>query len=184
VVPEGASVCDVGSGAGLPGLVLALVRPDLQVTLLEPLLRRTTFLSETVAELGLEAQVHVERGRAEDWADRGSFGVVTSRAVAPLDRLLEWSMPLVAPNGAMVAMKGDSAAAEVAAARATLSRLGCAEPEVLELRLSADSEGLSTATVVRVAHADPSRVSWRSKSGRGHQGPTRSGTTKKRRRDA
>lgn len=153
-VPEGASVCDIGSGAGLPGLVLAIARPDARVTLVEPLLRRTTFLEEVVAELGLEA-VTVVRGRADALHGTTRFDVVTSRAVAPLGRLLEWSMPLVAPRGALVAMKGSSAAEEIASAARMLERLGAATPEVLTL-----GEAPSTATVVRVTWADPATVSW------------------------
>ncbi|WP_376707657.1 16S rRNA (guanine(527)-N(7))-methyltransferase RsmG [Nocardioides alcanivorans] len=95
-IPEGVRVCDIGSGAGLPGLVLAIVRPDLDITLVEPLLRRTTFLTEVVDDLGLD-QVTVWRGRADEFAEKHAFDVVTSRAVAPLDRLLTWSMPLVSP---------------------------------------------------------------------------------------
>src|SRR4051812_22656987 len=101
LLPSQATVCDIGSGAGLPGLVLAIARPDLEVTLVEPLLRRTTFLDEVVAALGL-AQVTVVRGRAEALHGVAQFDVVTSRAVAPLDRLLGWSMPLVAANGALL----------------------------------------------------------------------------------
>ena len=155
LVPEGSRVCDVGSGAGLPGLVLAIARPDVQVTLLEPLLRRTTFLSEVVDQLGLDDRVVVDRGRAEERHGAVRFDVVTSRAVAPMDRLLRWSMPLVAPHGALVAMKGSSAAAELAAAGPVLKKLGCAEPEVLEL----DEPWLAQPTsAVRVAWADPRRV--------------------------
>ena len=109
LVPRDSTVCDIGSGAGLPGLVLAIARPDLRVTLVEPLLRRTTFLEEVVADLGLD-HVEVVRGRAESLHGRRRFDVVTSRAVAPLGRLLDWSMPLVAPTGALVAMKGSSVA--------------------------------------------------------------------------
>lgn len=123
-VPQGASVADIGSGAGLPGLVWAIARPDLAVTLIEPLLRRTTFLEEAVQELGL-SNVRVVRSRAEDVRDR--FDIVTSRAVAALDKLARWSMPLVAPGGWMLALKGRSAADEVAAARATLKRLGAGD---------------------------------------------------------
>ena len=86
-----------GPGAGLPGLVLAIARPDLTVTLVEPLLRRTTFLEEVVSALGLE-RVDVVRGRADSLHGHRRFAVVTSRAVAPLDRLLRWSMPLVEPK--------------------------------------------------------------------------------------
>ncbi|WP_371811307.1 16S rRNA (guanine(527)-N(7))-methyltransferase RsmG [Aeromicrobium sp. CFBP 8757] len=120
-VPHGASVADVGTGAGLPGLVWAIARPDLRVTLIEPLLRRTTFLDDTVARLGL-SNVEVLRSRAEDVT--ASFDVVTARAVAALDKLGRWCMPLVSPGGVMLAMKGRSAAEEVEVATATLHRLG------------------------------------------------------------
>lgn len=151
LLPADATVCDIGSGAGLPGLVLAIARPDVRVTLLEPLLRRVVFLNEAVEALGLES-VRVERARAED--HRGRFDVVTARAVAPLSRLLEWAMPLVAPRGVLAAMKGASAEDEVAEAATTLRRLRCAPPEVIVL-----GAGPSTTRVVRVAHADPARVS-------------------------
>ena len=91
VIPEGATVIDVGSGAGLPGIPLAIVRPDLHMTLLEPLLRRSTFLEETVADLGIP--VSVVRGRAEDKVVPPA-DVVTARAVAPLERLVGWCWPL------------------------------------------------------------------------------------------
>ncbi len=107
VLPEGATVCDLGTGAGLPGIVLAIARPDLRVTLVEPLLRRTTFLEQAVAELGL-TRCEVRRARAEQLHGSERFDVVTSRAVAPLPRLLGWSMPLVSPTGALVAMKGSA----------------------------------------------------------------------------
>ncbi|WP_211220996.1 16S rRNA (guanine(527)-N(7))-methyltransferase RsmG [Nocardioides insulae] len=155
VLPEGASVADIGSGAGLPGLVLAIARPDLSLVLVEPLLRRTVFLSEVVADLGLE-NVEVVRGRADELAGVRTFDVVTSRAVAPLERLLRWSMPLVAPTGAMVAMKGQSAVAEIEGAAGVLAKLGCATPEILEL---GDAE-VSTTGAVRVVWADPAQVSW------------------------
>jgi 16S rRNA (guanine527-N7)-methyltransferase len=155
-IPRDGTVCDIGSGAGLPGLVLAIARPDVQIELVEPLLRRTTFLSEVVADLGLQ-NVTVTRARAEALHGQRRFRVVTSRAVAPLSRLLEWSMPLVEPEGALVAMKGSSVTDEIEAARETLERLGCAEPEVLELGGADES---STTRVVRVSWADPSRVSW------------------------
>lgn len=156
LLPPEASVADVGSGAGLPGLVLAIHRPDLRMTLIEPLLRRTTFLEEAVAQLSLD-NVQVVRGRADSLHGERTFDVVTSRAVAPLVRLLEWSMPLVAPEGALVAMKGSAVVDEIAEARPTLEALHCAEPTVSVL-----GEGLleSTTVALRVAWEDPSRVSW------------------------
>jgi len=154
LVPSGATVADLGSGAGLPGLVLAIGRPDLSVTLVEPLLRRTVFLEEVIGELGLD-RVTVIRGRAEELHARARFDVVTARALAPLSRLLGWGMPLVAPSGVLLAMKGSSAVEEIVAAETELRRLGCAAPEVLNV---SGPDGASTATVVRVAHADPARL--------------------------
>ncbi len=115
-IPGDVDVCDIGSGAGLPGLVLALDRPDLRVTVVEPLLRRTTFLDEVVRELALP-NVTVLRARAEDLHGTHRFQVVTSRAVAPLGRLLDWSMPLVRTGGTMLAMKGGSVEVEIEASQ-------------------------------------------------------------------
>ncbi|MFC6287023.1 16S rRNA (guanine(527)-N(7))-methyltransferase RsmG [Nocardioides sp. GCM10027113] len=156
LLPQDATVCDIGSGAGLPGLVLAIVRPDLQVTLIEPLLRRTTFLEEAVEGLGL-TNVRVVRGRAEDLHGQERFDVVTSRAVAPLERLLRWSMPLVTPTGALVAMKGSSVGEEIEAARSVLRKMGCGEPEVVEIGTELDR----ATTALRVVWADPAKVSLR-----------------------
>jgi 16S rRNA (guanine527-N7)-methyltransferase len=155
-IPRDASVCDVGTGAGLPGLVVAIARPDLRVTLVEPLLRRTTFLEEVVAELGL-SQVAVVRGRAEVLHGVAAFDVVTSRAVAPLERLLGWSMPLVAPTGAMVAMKGRSVREEIEDAASFLHRWRCGVPEVFEVGKGTVDPA---TTVVRVPWADPARIGW------------------------
>lgn len=116
--PGDASVVDVGSGAGLPGIPLAILRPDLRVTLLESLLRRASFLELAVTELGLDDRVRVVRSRAED--HRATYDVVTSRAVAPLPRLLGWCLPLLAPGGRILALKGSTAAEEVAGSRALL----------------------------------------------------------------
>ncbi|MGB0101858.1 MAG: 16S rRNA (guanine(527)-N(7))-methyltransferase RsmG [Nocardioides sp.] len=184
LVPEGSTVCDVGSGAGLPGLVLAIARPDLQVTLVEPLLRRTTFLVEAAAELEL-GNVEVVRARADALHGERTFDAVTSRAVAPLARLLDWSMPLVAPTGALVAMKGSSVADEVAAASADLERWGCATPEI---RVLGEAESPSSTRALRVAWADPAQVSWPfaapSSGGRSEQRPGRKRRSSNRRRRA
>ena len=172
-IPRGATVCDIGTGAGLPGVVVAIARPDITMTLVEPLLRRTTFLDEVVAELGLD-HVEVVRGRADDLHGRRTFDVVTSRAVAPLDRLLGWSMPLVAPTGSLVAMKGRSVHDEITAARDLLDAWRCAEPEVLDL----GAEIVDPPTrALRVSWADPSRIGWPLA-----RGPERGRQRQKRRR--
>ena len=126
LLPEGVSLCDVGSGAGLPGIPVALARPDVRITLLEPLLRRTTFLEEAVRELGLE-NVTVLRGRAEEMVGKLSVDVVTARAVAPLDRLAGWGLPLLRPYGEMLALKGDLAEQELVDHRSALVKLGARE---------------------------------------------------------
>lgn len=149
-------VCDIGSGAGLPGLVLAIARPDLRVTLVEPLLRRTTFLDEVVERLGLH-NVEVVRARAEELHGTREFSVVTSRAVAPLARLLDWSMPLVRQGGALLAMKGASAADEVAEAAGALRRHGAGAVEVLTLGSGVIEP---PTTVVRVEATRPSGLGW------------------------
>ena len=126
------TVVDVGSGAGLPGIVWAIVRPDLEVICVEPLLRRVNFLTEAITRLDLTNQVQVLRGRAEDLAGEIQAPVVTARAVAPLERLVGWTMPLVAPGGELLALKGAAAEAEVAAAEKTIARMGGDRVEVSE----------------------------------------------------
>jgi 16S rRNA (guanine527-N7)-methyltransferase len=141
--PPGARVADLGSGAGLPGIVLALARPDLQLTLIEPLLRRTTFLEEMVAALEL-TDVVVLRGRAEDV--EGGYDVVTSRAVAALPKLLGWSLRLCRPGGLVLAFKGESAQAELDAAQAELTRL-----RVVSARVDTYAAGSAPPTrVIRI----------------------------------
>ena len=132
LVPADATVADLGSGAGLPGLVLAIARPDLRLTLVEPLERRTAFLSEVREDLGL-ANVEVLRGRAEDLHGARRFQVVTSRALAPLDRLAGWSVPLVAEGGCVLAMKGSRAAEEIEAASKALRRLKAGPVDVVQV---------------------------------------------------
>ncbi len=145
LIPSGATVADIGSGAGLPGLVLAIARPDVYITLVEPLQRRTSFLEEAAAELGVAARV--VRGRADSLHGREQFDVVTSRAVAPLPKLLDWCLPLVAAHGAVLALKGSRLSDEIAAAASTLRRWGCDAPTIETL---GDGRVSSTATAVRV----------------------------------
>ena len=129
--PVAAKLVDVGSGAGLPGVALAIVRPDLDVHLVEPMLRRTQWLSDVVEELGLD-NVTVHRGRAEDLVGVVAAPFVTARAVARLDKLARWCVPLLQPGGTLVAMKGRSAAEELAADRRELDRLGLIDAVVTE----------------------------------------------------
>ena len=142
------TVADVGSGAGLPGVPLALLRPDLQLTLLEPLLRRSTFLTQTVEELGIEARVQVIRSRAED--HHQTYDVVVARALAPLDRLIGWCNPLRSPSGIILALKGSSAANELLAADTEL-RATHLNAEVVKARAHPAAE---PATVVRLSSGD------------------------------
>lgn len=109
LIPQGVSLIDIGSGAGLPGIVIALARPDLKVTLLEPLSRRFDFLNGVATELGLDITIH--RGKAE--AEKGSFDILTGRAVAPLSKFVEITWHLVGAGGAILAMKGAAAEDEI-----------------------------------------------------------------------
>jgi len=129
---EGQDVIDVGSGAGLPGLALAIARPDLHLHLVEPLTRRTGWLSGTVAELGL-TNVTVHTARAESLWDRISAPWVTARAVSTIVQLAEWTLPLLRPGGTLLALKGSKATDELAQARTALTRLGAVDAAVLEV---------------------------------------------------
>lgn len=175
VVPEGVSVCDVGSGAGLPGIPLALVREDLKITLLEPLLRRTNFLTEVVELLGLD-HVTVVRGRAEEVMGKlPPVHVVTARAVAPLDRLAAWGIPLLRPYGEMLALKGDTAEEELKSAATALTKLGAVETSILHV-----GEGVvdPLSTVVRVEVGEsPGGVRFAAKRAKA----ARTGRTRRRR---
>ena len=128
VAPGTRTLADIGSGAGLPGVVLAIVRPELEVTLIETMQRRTTWLEEVDAELGLGLEV--VRARAEELHGERTFQVVTARAVAALDKLARWSLPLVEEEGVLLAMKGSSAAEEVERAHKVLAKLGGEDPNI------------------------------------------------------
>lgn len=128
-VPDGASIIDVGSGAGLPGIVWALVRPDVTVTLVDSMKRRTTFLEETVELLAIGNRVRVVRARAEDLVGAVNSEIVTARAVAPLPQLVRWTLPLVEAGGQLLALKGRTAAAELESARVDLRRAGAVSAE-------------------------------------------------------
>ena len=145
LIATGASVVDIGSGAGLPGIPLAIARPDLKIALVEPLLRRTRFLAEFAEASGLDFVI--VRGRAEQPGvvkEVGGADVATSRAVAPLEKLAKWSLPLIHEHGQMLAMKGSSAAEEIARDRIALNRLGADSVEVVECGVGV----LETPTIV------------------------------------
>ena len=137
------TLVDIGSGAGLPGLVLAMMRPEVHVTLLEPMERRTRFLSECAAELAL-ANVTVLRGRAEDAVIRAD--VATARAVAPLGRLAELAIRVVRPGGTVLAIKGRTASDELTAAAPILRRIGARSAEVVR---AGQGKVIPATTVVR-----------------------------------
>jgi 16S rRNA (guanine527-N7)-methyltransferase len=145
-VPDRSRVLDVGSGAGLPGIPLSLARPDVTVRLVEPLLRRATFLVEVIEVLGLE-HVDVVRSRAED-LPAGGADVVVARAVAPLDRLVGWTLPLLRPGGRLVALKGRSAGDELATAAGVLRRLGARSADVCDLGLPGGVEATRAVVVI------------------------------------
>lgn len=127
--PEGAEVVDVGSGAGLPGLALAVARPDLRIHLVEPMLRRTAWLEATIATLGLTGCT-VHRGRAEEFHGTLAAPWATARAVARLDKLARWTFPLLTEGGTLVALKGSRAQDELAEDEAALRRLGMVSASV------------------------------------------------------
>lgn len=140
-------IADIGSGAGLPGIPLALARPDLRLTLIEPLLRRSDFLLEVVDDLDLE--ITIVRGRAEEQSVRqqvGEMDTVVSRAVASLDKLTMWSLPLLRPDGRMVAIKGEHAEDEIREHRRVMAALGAVDVKVV--RCGADYLDLPATAVV------------------------------------
>lgn len=160
LIPRRCTLIDLGSGAGLPGIVLAMLRPEADVTLVEPMARRVAFLTECVEQLGLD-RARVVRGRAEDLAGEIAADVVTARAVAPLSRLAGWAVGLCRPGGTVLAIKGESAEREVAESAVLMRRLGITDVAVLRLgsdrldEAGADAGGsaamgaAAAATVVR-----------------------------------
>jgi len=167
---EGERVVDIGSGAGLPGIPVAIARPDLAIVLVEPLLRRTTFLDEVVEALGLD-NVTVVRGRAEEptvVANHGDADAVTSRAVAPLDRLVGWSAPLIQAGGRLVAMKGASAQQEI-----DQHRQSCEAAGITDLRVATAGEKVLAEPTTLVVGKRNAQQSKRPASGRRRRDPQR-----------
>lgn len=132
LLPHRTRLVDIGSGAGLPGLALAIARPDLRITLVEPLARRADWLLNAVEKLGL-TQVTVQRARAEDLAGLIQASVVTARAVAKIEQLVAWSWPLMPQGGRLLALKGQNAATELTEAQARLGQFGVVSSTVHSL---------------------------------------------------
>jgi 16S rRNA (guanine527-N7)-methyltransferase len=145
-LPERGTIVDIGSGAGLPGVVIAMMRPELGVVLIEPMERRTAWLEEVVSTFGLK-NVLVRRGRAEEYHGAFEAEVVTARAVANLAKLARMSMPLLRHGGEMVVLKGRNVAQEIEPARKVLRSFKAGEPEILA---GTTVEGVEPTTILRV----------------------------------
>ena len=158
LVPSDARVVDVGSGAGLPGIPMAIRRPDLRVELVEPMQRRTEFLNEVVDDLGLSGAVRVVRGRADDpdvVRASGDCDWVVARAVAPLDRLVRWCLPLMSAQGRLLALKGATATDEVDRSAAALRALGARVAAVEQLGGDLLGERTWVVVVIRAGRTKP-----------------------------
>jgi 16S rRNA (guanine527-N7)-methyltransferase len=153
-LPARGRIVDVGSGAGLPGVVVAAMLPEAEVVLLEPMERRTDWLVEVTRALGLSNAV-VRRGRAQDVEGDLIADAVTSRAVASLDKLYRWCVPLLGPGAALVVLKGEKAQAEVDAAATVGRRIGLAPAQVLA---GSSIDGVEATHIVRAVREEPRRV--------------------------
>lgn len=131
-LPAGGEVADVGSGAGLPGIALAIARPDVDFLLIEPMERRVQWMDTVVKDLGLD-NVRLIRARAEEAVDEVMADVVTARAVSALKKLLPLTVPLLADEGELLLLKGRSAETEIEAATKAISKHKLAKPEILQL---------------------------------------------------
>ncbi|HYQ75011.1 16S rRNA (guanine(527)-N(7))-methyltransferase RsmG [Cellulomonas sp.] len=172
-LPETGTIVDVGSGAGLPGIVVAAMRPDAEVVLLEPMERRTDWLTEVVQTLGL-SNARVVRGRAEDQVGTLRADAVTARAVAALDKLYPWTLPLLAVGGRLVALKGGRARDEADAAVAVGERFG-GGPATIEV--APTLPGLEPTSVVLVTRTSvgtaPTTAPQAARVSRGTEGRSR-----------
>lgn len=168
-LPDSGRIIDVGSGAGLPGIVVAAMRPDAEVVLLEPMERRTDWLTEVVVELGL-SNAQVVRGRAEDQIGVLEGDAVTARAVAALDKLYGWTLPLLRVGGCMVALKGGRAQIEVEDGADTGRRLGGGPAEI---RVAPTLPGLEATSVVLVTKDAPGETLVPTRVSRGTEGGSR-----------
>ena len=148
-VDAGVRFADIGSGAGFPGVVVAIMRPDLDVHLIEPMERRTTWLEDVARELSL-SNVSVVRARAEELHGTASYDAVSARAVAALKKLVPWAAPLIAPGGRLVALKGERAALEVTEAEKVLRKHKLTDTSVHEVLVPGTDEPTRVVTAQRV----------------------------------
>lgn len=158
LLPPNCRLVDVGSGAGLPGIPLAIVRPDIELTLVEPMARRVEWLQEVVTELDLN--IEVIRGRAEEGPVRKRLvgqDVATARAVAPMGRLANWCLPLLRPGGRLLALKGSSAAEELSRDAAAIEAAGGGRVQVKTCGDELLEVPTTVVVVERVAHTVPGR---------------------------
>ena len=153
-LPASGTVVDVGTGAGLPGVILAAMRPELHIVLLEPMERRVTWLNEVVAALGLSS-AEVVRGRAEELHGTVHADAVTARAVAPMDRLASWTLPLLRTGGVLVAMKGERAQEELDAATDVLAAMGGSPGQIVDAPTIPGMRPTRLVRVVKVAEVAP-----------------------------
>lgn len=148
-LPESGIVADVGSGAGFPGVVVAIMRPDLHVDLIESMERRTDWLLDVKHELDLD-NVNVIRSRAEDMRKKYAADVVTARAVAALKKLLPWTLPLLKPGGHLIALKGRRAEQEIMDADAQLMEFGAQSADVYDIDVWGTDEGTRIVDVEKM----------------------------------
>jgi 16S rRNA (guanine527-N7)-methyltransferase len=178
--PRAGRVIDVGAGAGLPGLALAIVRPDLEIHLVEPMQRRTEWLAGIIDELGLD-NCEVHRGRAEDLHGRLRAPSVTARAVARIDRLARWSFPLLDDGGQLIALKGRTAKEELDAHRAELAELGMVDARITEHGVGVLEEPTVTVDLTVGAVRRPTGKASRRRSSGGRSSGARSSGTRRSR---
>lgn len=167
LVPFGSKIVDVGSGAGLPGLALAIARPDLAVTLVEPMERRVAFLAEAVRAMHLGERTRVVRARAEDLAaDWRPVDIATARAVATIDRLAAWCLPLIRTGGRLLAIKGESAPVEVSQHAAAIRSAGGGPPAIRQCGVAVLAQPTTVVEIERVDSNSAARSGRRRHRGR------------------
>ncbi len=148
LLPASGTVADVGSGAGLPGIVLAIMRPDLEFDLIEPMERRADWLAEVIEALDLD-NVTIHQVRAEELHKKRTYDVVTARAVAGMDKLLRFTVPLIGAGGRLLALKGRRVYEEIEDAKYVLKKFRAEVVAVHEIDVLGDGDVTFVAEVQR-----------------------------------